>query len=160
MEDPIQLPDIDADLSQYINGYLTTKYNLDTTTREKPVMNVDDIYLVLHHHWILDTSVFPDERQRLQVALLLLLSAYTATRPTTLVYTMTDRRKQKEHYIGWENDDCDDGDPMDFDLEDIRTLSYEDVTLVMLPNPEGKRDVLAMEVTLKYTKGWKKKPKP
>lgn len=62
---PIYLPDIDADLSQYINGYLTTKYNLDTTTREKPVMNVNDIYLVLHHHWILDTSVFPDERQRL-----------------------------------------------------------------------------------------------
>lgn len=66
-------------LSYYINGYLTTKYNLDTTTRKKPVMNVDDVYLVLHHHWILDTSVFPDERQRLQVALLLLPSAYTAT---------------------------------------------------------------------------------
>jgi hypothetical protein len=46
------LPDIDADLSQYIDGYLTIKYHLDTTTREKPVMNVDDVYLVLHHHWL------------------------------------------------------------------------------------------------------------
>ena len=30
----------------------------------------------------------------------------------------------------------------------------------MLPNPKGKRDLLAMEVTLKYTKGWKKKLNP
>ena len=63
-------------------------------------MNVDDVYLVLHHHWVLDTSVSLDERQRLQVALLLFLSGYTATRPAALVYTMTDRRKQREHYIG------------------------------------------------------------
>src|SRR2546423_10517593 len=56
---PIHLLDIDIDLSQYIDGYLTIKYNLDTTTREKPVMNVDDVYLVLHHHWVLDISVFP-----------------------------------------------------------------------------------------------------
>lgn len=123
-------------------------------------MNVDDVYLVLHHHWVLDTSVFPNERQRLQAALLFLLSGYTATRPAVLVYTTTDRRKKREHYIGWENDDSDNSDPMDLDLADIRTLCYEDVTLVMLPNPEGKRDVLAMEVTLKYTKEWKKKPKP
>lgn len=122
-------------------------------------MNIDDVYLVLHYHWVLDTSIFPDERQRLQLALLLLLSAYTATRPAALVYTTTNRRKQREHYIGWENN-SDNDDGMDLDLEEIKTLYYEDVTLLMLPNPEGKRDVLVMEVTLKYTKGWKKKPKP
>jgi hypothetical protein len=131
-------------------------YDLDTTTREKPVMNVDDIFLVLHHHWVLDTSTFPDERQRLQLALLLLLSAYTATRLAALVYKVTNRTKQREHYVGWENDDYDDGDRMDLDWEDIKILCYEDVTLVMLPNPEGKRDILAMEVNLKY----KKRPNP
>jgi hypothetical protein len=31
-------------------------------------MDVDDLYLLLHHHWALDVSVFPDERQRLQVS--------------------------------------------------------------------------------------------
>ena len=41
---------------------------------------------------------------------------------------------------------------MDLDLEDIKTLWYEDVTLLMLSNSEGKRDVLVMEVTLTYTK--------
>jgi len=60
-------------------------------TREKPVMNVDDIFLILHHHWVLDTSIVPNERQRLQLALLLLLSAYTATRPGALVYKVTSR---------------------------------------------------------------------
>jgi hypothetical protein len=34
------------------------------------------------------------------------------------------------------------------------------VNLFILPNPEGERDAVAMEVTLKYTKGWQKKPKP
>ena len=127
-------------------------------------MNVDDVYLVLHHHWVLDTSVFSDERQRLQLALAILLLAYTATRPAALVYKPIDRKKLREHYIGWEDDGSDDNldvdDEMDLDWEEIKTLCYEDVTLLMLPNPEGKRDILVMEVTLKYTKGKKKKPRP
>ena len=62
------------------------RYNLDISTKEKPVMNVDDVFLVLHYHWALDTSTFPDERQRLQLAFLVLLCAYTGTRPGALVY--------------------------------------------------------------------------
>jgi Protein of unknown function (DUF3435) len=127
-----------ADQRQYIEGYLTIKYNLDTTVREKPVMDINDVFLVLHHHWVLDTSVFPDERQRLQLALLLLFSAYTATRPGALVYKVTNRTKQRVHYLGWGNDDPDNVDEMDLDWEDIKTLYYEDVILVMLSNPEGK----------------------
>jgi hypothetical protein len=50
---------------QYIAGYLTIEYNLDTSVREKPVMDIDDVFLILHHIWVLDTSVFPGERQRL-----------------------------------------------------------------------------------------------
>ena len=125
-------------------------------------MNVDDIYLVIHHHWIQDTSVFPDERQRLQLALLIHLQAYTASRRAALVYKSIDRRKLKEHYIGWEDESGSDADidEMDLDSEEIKTLCYEDVTLLMLPNPEGERDIIVMEVTLKYTKGAKRKPRP
>jgi hypothetical protein len=115
--------------------------------REKAVMDVDDVYLVLHHLWVLDTSVFPDEQQRLQLAFLILLSAYTATRPAALVYKVIDQIKQREHYLGWENDEDYDNDKMELDWEDIKTRCYEDVTLLMLPNPEGKRDLLT-EVTL------------
>ncbi|KAB2570183.1 hypothetical protein DBV05_g11146 [Lasiodiplodia theobromae] len=122
-------------------------------------MNVDDIFLILHHHWVVDSSIFPDERQRLQLAFLLLLSAYTATRPGALVYSATDRKKQREHYIGWENDGSEEDERMDYTAEEVKTLCYEDVTLLLLPNPQADRDILVMEVTLKYTKGWKKKPK-
>jgi hypothetical protein len=51
------------------------------------------VYLVPHHHWVLGTSVFPDERQKLQLALWILLRAYTATRLAALVYRPADRKK-------------------------------------------------------------------
>jgi hypothetical protein len=53
---------MNADLSQYIDGYLIIEYNLNIITREKPVMNVNDVYFILYHYWVLDISVFPDER--------------------------------------------------------------------------------------------------
>jgi hypothetical protein len=56
-------------------------------------MDVDDLYLLLHHHWGLDVSVFPDERQRLQVALGSVIQAYTATKPAALVYSATNKEK-------------------------------------------------------------------
>ena len=40
---------------------------------------------MLHYHWALDTSTFPNERQRLQLSLLLLMLAYTGARPGALV---------------------------------------------------------------------------
>jgi hypothetical protein len=65
------------------------------------------------------------------------------------------------YWLGWESEDSDrDNSRVHLDLEDIETLCYEDVTLLMLPNPEGSRDILSTEVSLKYTKGWKKKPSP
>ncbi|KAK4206370.1 hypothetical protein QBC37DRAFT_300937, partial [Rhypophila decipiens] len=72
----------------YITGHLTLSYALDTTTKEKPVLNVDDIYLILHHHWVHDRSKFPDEHQRIQFALMILLQSYTATRPKACYPTL------------------------------------------------------------------------
>lgn len=54
--------------------------------------------------------------------------------------------------LGWENDGPGDHDETDLDWDDIKTLCYEDATLVILPNPEPKRDLLAMEITLKIPK--------
>ena len=82
------------------------------------------------------------------------------TRPAALVYKSIDRRKLKKHYISWENEsgsDADVNNEIDLEWEEIKTLCYENVTLLMLPNPEGKQDILVMEVKLKYTKGAKKK---
>jgi hypothetical protein len=151
---------------------LTERYNLDISTKEKPVMNIDDVFLVLHHHWVLDTSTFPDERQRLQLAFLVLLCAYTGTRPGALVYVkrnakvLTECAIGQDKEIGVEDSESDDepdtqgniqGDVMDLDVEEIiECLCYKHVTLVLLPNPDGDRDILAMEVDLRFTKGHKR----
>ncbi|KAH6666137.1 hypothetical protein B0J14DRAFT_643409 [Halenospora varia] len=154
---------------RYINGYLTTAYGLDLSMREKMVMNVDDVYITLHHHWILDVSIFPDGRQRLQLAFLVLVSAYTASRPGALVYVKRNIRVKKRAYLTPDDSSDEmDADEMDVDddptnpeedVEALKTLCYEDVTLVLLPNPRGIRDILAIEVNLQYTKGHHKKPK-
>jgi len=132
-------------------------------------MNVDDVFLVLHHHWALDTSTFLYERQRLQLALLVLLCAYAGTRPGALVYVKKNAKVLTDCAVGQdavedsESDDEPDtqghiqGDAMDLDVEEIiECLCYKHVTLVLLPNPDGDRDILAMEVDLRFTKGHKR----
>ena len=37
--------------------------------------------------------------------------------------------------------------------EPVKTICYEDVNLLLLPNPTGTRDLLALEIDLRYTKG-------
>ena len=137
-------------------------HNLDLTTREKSVMNVDDVFLILHHHWVMDTATFPDGRQWLQVPFLILTSAYTATRPGALVYVSRNEKKDKGYCIG-EDDEDEEGEDhtmeCDWDNEQTRTLCYDDVTLFLLPNPDGIRDLLAMEVEDKHAKGHQRKPK-
>ena len=135
-------------------------------------MNIDDVFLVLHHHWALDTSTFPDERQRLQLAFFVLLCAYTGTRPGALVYVKRNAKVLTECAISQdketdvedsESDDEPDaqghiqGDVMDLDVEEIiECLCYKHVTLILLPNSDGDRDILAMEVDLRFTKGHKR----
>ena len=53
-----------TDTLQYIDGPLKKRYGLDLSVKSKPVMNVNDLLLVLMHHWARDTSNFPMEWQR------------------------------------------------------------------------------------------------
>ncbi|KAK4206310.1 hypothetical protein QBC37DRAFT_459804, partial [Rhypophila decipiens] len=117
-----------SEIHDYITGELTLSYALDTTTEEKPVLNGDDIYLILHHHWVHDRSKFPDEHQRIQLALMIQIQSYTATRPRVLAYVSINKKRIAAHYIG---------QSMDVNLtaqwnpeeDDFRTVSYRDVTL-------------------------------
>ena len=148
-------------------------------------MNVDDIFRVLHHHWALDNSTFPDGRQILQLAFLILICAYTATRPGALVYVKrnvkvvtkcalenynedrdvetSESNDEDSSEDDGEDDDKDDRedkefqDKMDVDLDElVETLCYKHVTLILLRKPEAKRDLLAMEIDLRFTKGHKR----
>jgi len=55
-------------MCQYIN-VLIDEYRLCTTPKKKPVIGLDDLYLLLYTHWVLDDSTFKDERQRVPVAM-------------------------------------------------------------------------------------------
>ncbi|KFA53220.1 hypothetical protein S40293_10032 [Stachybotrys chartarum IBT 40293] len=135
------------EINDYINGYLIIKYNLDTSIKEKPVMNVDDVYLVQHHLWVHDSSVFPDERQRIQLALLILIQAYTATRPRVLAYKPICKAHLQDHYFGQEDEAADSGEGIetwsdyaiewDPEMDDFKPLCYRDVKLILLKGPDG-----------------------
>jgi hypothetical protein len=110
---------------------------------------------MLHHNYVLSTSVFPDERQRVQLDLITKLSAYTGARPGSVVY-----QERNCKVLGSEDEDPDEEDPdaMDIDIEEIfECLCYKHVTLFLLRNPGGERDLLGMEVDLRFTKGHKRK---
>ena len=100
-------------------------------------MNVDNVFLILYHHWVMDRATFPDGRQRLQVPFLILTSAYTATRPGALVYVAGNEKKDKGYCIGEDDEDEDEESEdytmdCDWDNEQARTLCYCDVTLFLL----------------------------
>ena len=48
-------------------------------------MDEEDFKEVLRCHWVTDSNTYPEERQRVQVATLLLLAAYTGSRPDALL---------------------------------------------------------------------------
>jgi integrase len=74
-----------ADPGQFIEGPLTQEYGLDNVETEKPLLEADDFVEVLQYHWASDINVFPHERQRVQVAAILLLAAFTGSRPHALL---------------------------------------------------------------------------
>ena len=70
---------------QFIHGELAEDYNLDFDETDKPLLDVEDSGKILQCHWVTDTNTFPNERRRIQLATILLLSAYTTSRPGALL---------------------------------------------------------------------------
>lgn len=64
---------------------MTEEYKLDNVDVEKPLLEADDFVELIRYHWASDINVFPNERQRLQLAALLLLAAFTGSRPQALL---------------------------------------------------------------------------
>jgi hypothetical protein len=108
-------------LFQSIYNDLTTDFDLDITVKEKPVLGVDDLLLLLNYHWARDTSTFPTERHRVQFALILLLLFATGCRPAELVDAKKKRRTPSldddETYADDVNDEGSDDAEVDADAE-------------------------------------------
>ncbi|OOQ83285.1 hypothetical protein PEBR_35308 [Penicillium brasilianum] len=130
------------DINDHMKENLTARYNLDITVTEKPVMNVDDLYIVLNHHWTKDTTPYPD-----------------GSRPGALVYVEQNERTNLKHFFGREDDNKEIEEEWDLREDDLKTLCYGQISLILLPNPGGIRDHLVMEIDLKHTKGHHSKPK-
>jgi integrase len=64
---------------------LTEEYGLDNIETEKPLLEADDFVELIRYHWVSDINVFPNERQRVQLAVILLLAAFTGSRPRALL---------------------------------------------------------------------------
>jgi hypothetical protein len=105
---------------------------------------------------------------------LILLCAYTATRPGALVYVMRNMKILTRCAIGCDEDAYDyneeeekeekkeiTNEVMEIDGEEINyeCLRYKDITLVLLLNPDNERDIIAIKVDLRFTKGHKRKYK-
>ena len=56
------------------------------------------------------------------------------------------------------DDATDYGKPLDPE-ELLQCLCYKHTKLVLLPNPEGERDILTMEIDLRFTKGHRQNAK-
>jgi hypothetical protein len=79
---------------QYINGKLKVDFELDTTSKPKPVAGPDDLLLLLVQHWARDKSVFPTEDDRLDVATIMLFQSYTGGRPAEFVHSSKGKASQ------------------------------------------------------------------
>ena len=72
-------------LEQFINGPLAEEHGLDDSETDKPLLNAVDFVELLRCHWVTDINTFPHERQRVQLATILLVAAFTGSRPGALL---------------------------------------------------------------------------
>lgn len=66
---------------------LIDEYGLRTLPKKKLVISLDDLYLLLYTHWVLDDATYTDERQRVQVATGILAAVFFGCRPCSLFDT-------------------------------------------------------------------------
>ena len=132
-------------------------------------MGVEDLLRVLVYHWSQDSSVFEDggERQRVQLATILLFAAFTSARPAELVDgELSEKLKKKIKDLKWLEGAMQppDGDSESDDgraAKRSKALCYEDVCLRVLQDPEDKsKATLALEVVLSHHKRCDRKSKP
>ena len=64
---------------------MAEEHALDDSETDKPLLDVVDFLEVLRCHWVTDTNTFPHERQRVQLTTILLLAAFTGSRPEALL---------------------------------------------------------------------------
>ncbi|KAI9773157.1 MAG: hypothetical protein M1840_008278 [Geoglossum simile] len=120
---------IGREIMNYIHGPLKEEHDLEDSETSLPVMSVNDLFQILQYHWAFDAGSLPHERQRVQLSLLLLMMAYTSSRPGAIVESGCAKGSNE-------------------------ALCYKDVKILVIPGSDGAyRDTLVMTITLRYMKG-------
>ncbi len=142
-------------------------------------MSAEDLGILLRCHWVYDEAVYAHERQRVQMALLMLFSAFTRIRPGVLLpqspsakKKWSDGEESADHLLSSDQplgvhsterleDRKPHAHPRRSDLPDYmgigkrpRTVCYGDINLFLHRNPEGS-DVWVAEVEFVNLKGLK-----
>ncbi len=122
--------------AQYLNGKFCDDHGLTRGMQAKHVIGHKGLRAALYYHWKFDTELFSTERDRVQLAAILLFLAYTGARPGAIVES---------------------------DCKGIRrtnaALRYRDVKLMLLRPPDGE-PLLMMKVTILLDKGKRKRNEP
>jgi Protein of unknown function (DUF3435) len=110
-------------------------------------------------------STFTNERQRVQISLLILFSAFTSSRPATLLTdgssSSNDSQKGSVDDLSSTLVNDSDGNTLINDGSDLKaqtirpgTIYYEDINLFLLRNSNNpERDILIAEVDFRNLKG-------
>ena len=139
-------------------------HDISRRARRKDTLSAEDLGILLQWHWKYGTSTFANERQRVQMALLMLFSAFTGSRPATLLAeddnSSNDSRESLTGDLpGRTSEDDYDGDTLVVvesraRTSRSRTICYGDIDLFLLRNPDNPdRDILMAEVDFRNLKG-------
>jgi hypothetical protein len=79
---------------KYINGILKVDFDLDTTSKPKPMARPDDLLLILVQHWACDKSVFLIKDDRHDVATIILFQAYIGGQLAGFVHALKGKASE------------------------------------------------------------------
>ena len=97
----------------------------------KHELAVEGLFGALHYHWSYDTEHYDHERNRVQLATVLLIIAFTSTRPGAIIKSGCDGIRGTNE-----------------------ALPYKDIKIkVLQPNDRSIKSFLIVEITLLFMKG-------
>ncbi|KAI9789020.1 MAG: hypothetical protein M1835_001936 [Candelina submexicana] len=168
-------------INRYVNGRMLVDHQVSLRARRKDTLSAEDLGILLRCHWVYDTSVYSHERQRVQMGLIMLFSAFTGTRPGVLLpqnkatkMRRSDGNGSGADLLGPDQISSDpfsdrsknvraNSNPLKSDLpahtqvnRRPRTVCYKDIELYLLRNPDSsQRDIFIAEIEFVNLKGSK-----
>jgi hypothetical protein len=142
-------------------------HDVSRQTRQKDTLSAEDLGILLQWHWKYGTTIFANERQRVQMSLLMLFSAFTGSRPAALLgddsSSPNDSQEASADDLPGSTfaDDDSDGDTLvgselgsKARTTRLGTICYGDIKLFLLRNPDNpEQDILMAEVEFRNLKG-------